>query len=278
MLSGWKKMLQGMSESMSNLASNAVADAAISASLTLPTLHSANEADAWRALGAHNRSCLHTISENQNNNHASTSQTCDMLLSVCSKMQGRDALVGRLPQDIEVIAESKSAVALLAAELAIMSEELISLTDFLAVFREAHISRTVAKMKKDAAADVERAQKNSHARVTAAARARDLRLDTSVNVASAPVSIPTATSLPSAASYATAANAAGFTQAVPTSRFDHSSSAAEVAPEAVSIPPECIESAGENVVIDFEVMLASEQDGALPNSSAEGAGCGTTSE
>ena len=273
-------MLQDMSESVSNLASNAVADAAISASLTLPTLHSANEADAWRALGAHNRSCLHAISENQNNNHASSSQTCAILVSVCSKLQGRDALVGRLPQDIEVIAESKSAVALLAAELAIMSEELISLTDFLAVFREAHISRTAAKLKRDAAADVERAQKNSHARVTAAARARDLQLDKSVNVASAPVSIPTATSLPSAASYATAANAAGFTQAVPASRFDHSSSAAEVAPraEAVSTPPECIESAGENVVIDFEVMLASEQDGALPNSSAEGAGCGTTSE
>ncbi len=262
-------MLQDMSESVSNLASNAVADATISASLSLPTLQSTCEADSWHVLGAHHRSCLNMISENQNKNHAANSQTSALLVSVSSKLHARDASLGHLQQDIEFISDCKSSVSALAAELEAMSQELVALTDFLAVFREAHISRTVTRLKKDAAADIERAQKNSHARVAAAARARDLHLDRSVNTVKALLSI-SATSLPSAAPPATAADAAGFKQAVPTSQCDHNSSAAEVVPDAVSAS-KSNESAGENVIIDFEEMLACDQDGLLPVASEEGA-------
>ena len=83
-----------------------------------------------------------------------------------------------------------------------------------------------------------------------------------------------ATSLPSAAPPATAADAAGFKQAVTTFQCDPNSSAAEVVPDAVAAS-KSNESAGEHVIIDFEAMLACDQDGLLPVASEEGAGVGS---
>jgi hypothetical protein len=270
MLTGWKKMLQDMSESVSNLASNAVADATISASLNLATLQSSNEADAWHSLGAHHRSCLQSISDNQNKNHVAIGQASTLLSSVCSKLQAQNALVESFQQDIEFISESKSSLTSLAAELADMSQELISLTNFLAVFREVHISRSVTSMKNDADADLLRAQKTSHARITAAARARDLNLDKSIYTARAAGPIPSTSARPSTAPL----SVQPMQQQGQASQVESVPDAAGNVPEAALVP-NSRESTGEHVVIDFEQLLESDQDdGTLPINSAEAAAAG----
>ncbi len=264
-------MLQDMSESVSNLASNAVADATISASLNLATLQSSNE-DAWHSLGAHHRSCLQSISDNQNKNHAAIGQNSALLSSVCSKLQARHAVVENLQHDIDFMSESKNPLTLMASELASLSQELISLTNFLAAFREIHISRSVTGMKNDADADLVRAQKTSHARITAAARARDLNLEKSINSSRARVPIPSAR-LSSSAPPMTVPPTVDSSQQGPASLVDHVSGAAEKSPEEISFPTS-IDSTGEQVVIDFEKLLESEADGASssPIDSAQAAG------
>ena len=264
MLSGWKKMLQDVSESVANLASTAVADATISASLNLPALQSSNDADAWHSLGAHHRTCLHAISDNQNKNHVAVGQTSALLTAATSTLQARDALMGGIQQDIEFVSESKISLASLASELSVMSSDLIMLTNFLAAFREAHISRTVTKLKNDADADLVRAQKTCHARITAAARARDLNLDKSIYAAKP-------------AKQQLAPQADGFIPPAPSSQSDGGLNTAEHAPEA-AIASASHEGSGENVVIDFEELLSSDQDVALPPASVEAGGDGATGE
>ena len=253
MLSGWKKLLQDVTESVSNLASNAVADATISASLTLPTIQLSNGTDAWHSLGTHQRSCLQAISDNQNKNHAANGQTSALLASVCSKLQARDLLVGNLQQDIDFVSESKSSLPTLASEIAIMSQELISLTNFLAAFREALTSRTVARLKNDADVELLLAQKNSHARITAASRARDLNLNKSIHAVRPPLPVPSA-SVPSNAPSLIVADAEGAARPGPESQLEHLSGAAGNAPEAV-LAPKADEGTGNDVVIDFEELL-----------------------
>jgi hypothetical protein len=276
MLSGWKKMLQDVSESVANLASTAVADATISASLNLPALQSSNDADAWHSLGAHHRTCLHAISDNQNKNHVAIGQTSALLSAATSTLQARDALMGGIQQDIDFVSESKISLASLASELSAMSSDLNMLTNFLAAFREAHISRTVTKLKNDADADLVRAQKNCHARITAAARARDLNLDKSIYAAKPAAAAPSS-SAPSAAKQQLAPQADGFIPPAPSSQSDGGLNTTEQAPEA-AIASASHEGSGENVVIDFEELLSSDQDVALPPASVEAGGDGATGE
>jgi hypothetical protein len=260
MLSGWKKLLQDVTESVSNLASNAVADATISASLTLPIIQLTNESDAWRSLGAHQRLCLQAISDNQNKNHVAIAQTSALIASVCSKLQARDLSVGTLQQDIDFVSESKSSLSSLSSEFAIMSQELIALTNFLADFREAHISRTATRLKIDADAELLRAQKNSHARITAASRARDLNLNKSIHALKAPVVIPsTSGRLPATADVDCALQPGSESQP------DRLSGAMAKAPEDAL--PESGATTGDNVIIDFGELLQDEEEGNLPKSS-----------
>ena len=268
-------MLQDMSVSVSNLASNAVADATISASLNIATLQSSNE-DAWHSLGAHHRSCLQSISDNQNKNHVVINQNSALLLTVCSKLEARHSVVENLQQDIDFISESKNSLSSMASELASMSQELISLTNFLAVFREVHISRSVIGMKNDADADLLRAQKTSHSLITAAARARDLNLDKSINSSRTAVSITSArpsSSVPPLAVPPTV----DFSQQGPESQVDHVSDASDKAPEEISVPTS-VEGTGEQVVIDFEKILESEPNGASPIDSTQAADDTTAGE
>ncbi len=262
-------MLQDMSESVTNLASNAVADATITASLNLASLQSSNESDAWRALGVNHRLRLQTISDNQNKNQIACSQASSMLSSACSKLQSQHASAERLQEDLDFICESKSSLTSLASDLGNLSQDLITLTNFLAVFREVHISRSASKMKEEADADLLRAQKTSHARITAATRARDLNLDKSINTARAAVSRPSAT-LASAAPPSTEARFGDDTQPGPATQGHHVSDDAGSAPEAVVAPKSEINS-GDDVVIDFEQLLSTDQDGSLPIDSSQAA-------
>jgi hypothetical protein len=248
------------------LASSAVADATISASLNLPSLQLSNGADAWQSLGAHHRTCLQTISDNQNKNHVAISQTSALLSAASSTLQARDALMGGVQQDIEFVSESKSSIASIASELSVMSAELIALTNFLAAFREAHISRTVTKLKNGADADLVRAQKTCHARITAAARGRDLNLDRSIYAAKGAVAVPSS-STPSSAKLLAAPPADEYIPPAQLSQPDGGSNAAEAVLASASL-----ESSGENVVIDFEELLSSEQDIALPPDSVDAVG------
>jgi hypothetical protein len=271
MLSGWKKMLQDMSESVTNLASNAVADATITASLNLASLQSSNESDAWHALGVNHRLRLQAISDNQNKNHVACGQASSMLSSACSKLQSQHASAERLQQDLDFVCESKSSLTSLASDLGNLSRDLIALTNFLAVFREVHISRSASRMKEEADADLLRAQKTSHARITAATRARDLNLDKSINTARATVSRPPA-KLSSATPPSTEAQFGDDTQPGPASQVHHVSDDAGSAPEAVLAPKSKGNSgddAGECVVIDFEQLLSTDQDGSLPIDSSQ---------
>jgi hypothetical protein len=262
MLSGLKKLLHDVTESVSNLASNAVADATISASLALPTMQMTSDSDAWHSLGAHQRSCLQAISDNQNKNHAANAQTAALLASVCSTLQAQDSLVANLQQDIDFVAESQSSLSSLAAELAIMSQELTALTSFLASFREAHISRTVTKLKINADAELLRAQKNSHALITAASRARDLNLNKSIHASKAPVSIPPASESCAAPSQIFADVDVSGSEP----QRDQLPSAEAKVSEVVSAPDSGA-TAGDSVIIDFEELLADEQDSTLSNAS-----------
>jgi hypothetical protein len=262
MLSGWKKLLQDVTESVSNLASNAVADATITASLALPTIQLSNESDAWRSLGAHQRACLLAISDNQNKNHAASGRTSALLASACSKLQAQDSLADSLQQDIHFVAASKSCFSSQAAELAIMSRELVSLTNFLAVFREAHIARTATRLKSDADAELLRAQKNSHARITAASRARDLNLNKSIHAVKAAISVPTA-GAPSSAASQIVVDTDGGMQSALKSEIDRLPTAESTAHEVDSALTSRA-ATGDSVIVDFEELLRDEPPGKLP--------------
>lgn len=253
-------MLLEMTESVSNLASNVVADATISASLNIPSLKLSNEFDAWHSLGAHHRSCLQTIADNQNKNHAADLKVSAQLASTYSKLQARDATVNNLQHDADFIFESKSSVTRIASELATLSEELISLTEFLAAFREAHITRTVKKMKNDADIELLRTQKNAHARITAATRARDLNLDRSVTFAKAPASVP-----PASHSFnAPPETSVDTTGPLQTGFLAHNSdSISSAIPAGAPSALLCNGDTVENVIIDFEELLESDQAGNL---------------